>query len=165
MEAPVEAGLTAAQTLDESSAADSEDSTAIVVERVVESEVVKSESDKQAEDAATAKELTSTATAGESKGQEGAPGSPGGPGIGGGVLAPELHTEVVEQTLAPSPRPAPVVPEPVMEPAPTETPSVKSDPDDGLSLPLRELELAVSALVAALALVTLWMVRRSRRSI
>ncbi|MDP6453393.1 MAG: hypothetical protein QF898_08810 [SAR202 cluster bacterium] len=166
MEAPVEveAVSTASQTVDAISAADSEDSTAIAVERVVESEVVKSESDKQAEDAATAKELTSAATAGESQAQ-GPPGSPGGPGIGGGALVPELQAEVVEQALAPSPRPAPVVPEPVVESAAIETASVESDPDGGLSLPLRELELAASALMAALALVTLWMVRRSRQAI
>jgi hypothetical protein len=190
---PVAAAALVAPTLASSdnsiadSAKGSAESTAISVEQVVEAESVQSDLEtlSPATLTATAKELPTTATEAPedsqtlasqtlpfgigdetgSPGTAGAAGIPGTAGVGGELTAPEPQTEVVKQAVEPTPRPVPSVPEPTIRPEPVDTSPIEPTIDDGLSLPLRQLEVAAGALVVVLALATLWITRRSRRFI
>ena len=88
-------------------------------------------------------------------------------GIGGEIATPAPRPQpIFEGPTAPlRAPPTPLVPERTPVPLPTIAPSIELDADDdGLSLPLRQLALAVGSLALLLAIVTLW-VRVSRRRI
>ena len=141
-------------------------SAGLTVARTREAEAVLSqtESVQSAQDAATEKETTSLSSSQESPTPTIATLSTG---IGGEIAASAARPQPIieEPTAPPRPTPAPLVPERTPVPLPTIAPSIELDADDnGLSLPLRQLELAVGSLVFLLAIVTLW-VRVSRRPI
>ena len=88
-------------------------------------------------------------------------------GIGGEIATPAPRPQpIIEGPTAPlRATSTPLVPERTPVPLLTIAPSIELDADDdGLSLPLRQLELAVGSLALLLAIVTLW-VRVSRRRI
>lgn len=132
--------------------------------REAEAVMSQTESVQSAQDAATEKETTSLSSSQESPTPTIATLSTG---IGGEIAASAARPQPIieEPTAPPRPTPAPLVPERTPVPLPTIAPSIELDADDnGLSLPLRQLELAVGSLVLLLAIVTLW-VRVSRRPI
>lgn len=132
--------------------------------REAEAVMSQTESVQSAQDAATEKETTSLSSSQESPTPTIATLSTG---IGGEIAAPAPRPQPIieEPTAPPRPTPAPLVPERTPVPLPTIAPSIELDADDnGLSLPLRQLELAVGSLALLLAIVTLW-VRVSRRPI
>ena len=136
------------------------------MERIVEVETLQAESESidAAARTATTKESTSPTTAVDD--QTPTSDTPAS-GVGGETPGPtpESQPVVAEQIVAPTPGPAPFVPDATRVPVPTVTPPVESATDEGLSLPLRQLELAVGALVLLLALVTLWVRMSGRRLI
>ena len=141
-------------------------SAGLTVARTREAEAVmrQTESVQSAQDAATEKETTSLSSSQESPTPTIATLSTG---IGGEIAASAARPQPIieEPTAPPRPTPAPLVPERTPVPLPTIAPSIELDADDnGLSLPLRQLELAVGSLALLLAIVTLW-VRVSRRPI
>ena len=114
------------------------------------------ESVQSAQDAATDKETTSLSSSQESLTPTIATLSTG---IGGEIAAPAPRPQpIIEKpTAPPRPTPAPLVPKRTPVPLPAIAPSIElDDDDDGLSLPLRQLELAVGSLALLLAIITLW---------